>query len=101
MNFCSHRVESAQVGHYRLSQETDEQTKVFAVVSKRKDEVRTNKVPGKHELLRLVVAVIDSGDAVCHIICYFFSHVSAVLIGKHFFFFFLEQNKGVIFFLGA
>ncbi|KAG2467051.1 PLCE acyltransferase, partial [Polypterus senegalus] len=32
------RMESVLFGHYRLSQETDNQTKVFAVVSKRKEE---------------------------------------------------------------
>nr|XP_015218789.1 PREDICTED: F-box only protein 9 [Lepisosteus oculatus] len=32
------RMESVLLGHYRLSQDTDNQTKVFAVVSKRKDE---------------------------------------------------------------
>lgn len=32
------RFESALFGHYRLSQETDDQTKVFAVVGKKKDE---------------------------------------------------------------
>lgn len=50
-------MESALFGHYRLSQETDEETKVFAVVCKKKDEVRTNKVTGLYELLRPVVAV--------------------------------------------
>lgn len=50
-------MESALFGHYRLSQEPDEQTKVFAVVCKKKDEVGTNKVPGVYELLRPVVAV--------------------------------------------
>uniref|UniRef100_A0A4W5QUQ8 F-box protein 9 n=1 Tax=Hucho hucho TaxID=62062 RepID=A0A4W5QUQ8_9TELE len=34
------RVESIMCGHYRLSQDTDNQTKVFVVVSKRKEEVR-------------------------------------------------------------
>ncbi|XP_066553332.1 F-box only protein 9 isoform X2 [Amia ocellicauda] len=33
------RMESVLFGHYRLSQDTDNQTKVFAVVSKRKEEV--------------------------------------------------------------
>uniref|UniRef100_A0A8C7TIJ2 F-box only protein n=1 Tax=Oncorhynchus mykiss TaxID=8022 RepID=A0A8C7TIJ2_ONCMY len=33
------RVESIMCGHYRLSQDTDNQTKVFVVVSKRKEEV--------------------------------------------------------------
>lgn len=32
------RVESIMCGHYRLSQDTDNQTKVFVVVSKRKEE---------------------------------------------------------------
>lgn len=32
------RMESALLGHFRLSQETDNQTKVFAVVSKKKEE---------------------------------------------------------------
>uniref|UniRef100_A0A8C7W012 F-box only protein n=1 Tax=Oncorhynchus mykiss TaxID=8022 RepID=A0A8C7W012_ONCMY len=35
------RVESIMCGHYRLSQDTDNQTKVFVVVSKRKEEVIT------------------------------------------------------------
>ena len=34
-------MDSALLGHFRLSQETDNQTKVFAVVSKKKEEVRT------------------------------------------------------------
>lgn len=42
IHFCFHRFESALFGHYRLSQETDDQTKVFAVVGKKKDEVRTS-----------------------------------------------------------
>lgn len=42
IHFCFHRFESAMFGHYRLSQETDDQTKVFAVVGKKKDEVRTS-----------------------------------------------------------
>lgn len=42
IHFCFHRLESALFGHYRLSQETDDQTKVFAVVCKKKDEVRTS-----------------------------------------------------------
>lgn len=33
-------MDSALLGHFRLSQETDNQTKVFAVVSKKKEEVR-------------------------------------------------------------
>ncbi|KAM9847846.1 F-box only protein 9 isoform 2-T2 [Aulostomus maculatus] len=33
------RMDSVMLGHYRLSQETDNQTKVFAVVSKKKEEV--------------------------------------------------------------
>ncbi|KAK3553833.1 hypothetical protein QTP70_012201 [Hemibagrus guttatus] len=35
------RMDSIMIGHYRLSQDTDNQTKVYVVVSKRKDE----KVP--------------------------------------------------------
>ena len=33
------RVESVMLGYYRLSQETDNETKVFVVVSKKKEEV--------------------------------------------------------------
>ena len=33
------RLESVLVGHYRLSQDTDNQTKVFVVVAKGKEEV--------------------------------------------------------------
>lgn len=41
LNFVSfRRMDSALLGHFRLSQETDNQTKVFAVVCKKKDEVR-------------------------------------------------------------
>ncbi|MBN3287658.1 FBX9 protein, partial [Polyodon spathula] len=39
-----YRMESLQFGHYRLSQDTDNQTKVFAVVSKKKVE----KAPEYH-----------------------------------------------------
>ncbi|XP_017320072.1 F-box only protein 9 isoform X2 [Ictalurus punctatus] len=35
----STRMESIMIGHYRLSQDTDNQTKVYVVVSKRKEEV--------------------------------------------------------------
>uniref|UniRef100_A0A8D0A2L3 F-box only protein n=1 Tax=Sander lucioperca TaxID=283035 RepID=A0A8D0A2L3_SANLU len=34
------RMDSVMLGHFRLSQETDNQTKVFAVVCKKKEEVR-------------------------------------------------------------
>ncbi|XP_048865688.1 F-box only protein 9 isoform X2 [Brienomyrus brachyistius] len=34
------RVDSVLLGHYRLSQDTDNQTKVFVVVSKKKEEAR-------------------------------------------------------------
>lgn len=41
LHFVSfYRMDSALLGHFRLSQETDNQTKVFAVVCKRKEEVR-------------------------------------------------------------
>lgn len=34
-------MDSIMFGHFRLSQETDNQTKVFAVVCKKKEEVST------------------------------------------------------------
>uniref|UniRef100_A0A8C8LLU7 F-box only protein n=1 Tax=Oncorhynchus tshawytscha TaxID=74940 RepID=A0A8C8LLU7_ONCTS len=42
------RVESIMCGHYRLSQDTDNQTKVFVVVSKRKEEPATPMCYRKH-----------------------------------------------------
>lgn len=39
MIFNFHRMDSIMFGHYRLSQDTDNQTKVYVVVSKRKEEV--------------------------------------------------------------
>lgn len=37
--FCFCRTESALLGHFRLSQEMDNQANIFAVVSKKKDEL--------------------------------------------------------------
>uniref|UniRef100_A0A667Y5J2 F-box only protein n=1 Tax=Myripristis murdjan TaxID=586833 RepID=A0A667Y5J2_9TELE len=37
------RMDSVLLGHYRLSQETDNQTKVFVVVCKRKEEIPRNR----------------------------------------------------------
>lgn len=37
--FCLYRTEYALLGHYRLSQEMDNQANIFAVVSKKKDEL--------------------------------------------------------------
>lgn len=42
--FCFHRTESALLGHFRLSQEVDNQVNIFAVVSKKKDEVRAGLI---------------------------------------------------------
>nr|XP_046210222.1 F-box only protein 9-like isoform X1 [Oncorhynchus gorbuscha] len=48
------RVESIMCGHYRLSQDTDNQTKVFVVVSKRKEELVLSHRCNSH---------MDSGEA--------------------------------------
>lgn len=37
--FCFYRTESALLGHFRLLQEMDNQANIFAVVSKKKDEL--------------------------------------------------------------
>lgn len=42
--FCCHRTEAALLGHFRLSQEMDNQANIFAVVSKKKEEVRASSV---------------------------------------------------------
>lgn len=37
--FLIFRTDAILLGHYRLSQDTDNQTKVFAVITKKKEEV--------------------------------------------------------------
>lgn len=39
MYFLIFRTDAILLGHYRLSQDTDNQTKVFAVITKKKEEV--------------------------------------------------------------
>lgn len=57
--FPLHRVESIMCGHYRLSQDTDNQTKVFVVVSKRKEEVREVSALDRDNLMWKVICIFS------------------------------------------
>lgn len=46
-------------GHYRLSQDTDNQTKVFVVVSKRKEEVREVSALDRDNLMWKVICIFS------------------------------------------
>lgn len=53
VNFLSfHRMDSVLLGHFRLLQETDNRTKVFAVVCKKKEEVTSLLFPGASSGIR-------------------------------------------------
>lgn len=57
--FCFYRTESALLGHFRLSQEMDNQAKIFAVVSKKKDELVEFEflVPQVYQIKKLILKI--------------------------------------------